>query len=453
MDELDFMNQIIDRALSLFGRKSLNRTMQQNVRIYKDAYEQKERLNFTAIFATALANKAVNDSTMVIRDSGGKVSRKSEWLENGLSKAWRDSKHFVTQALGKGGKLLIPYVSNGCAYVDVIDQSRMVITDIRGDEITGATILADIGSTDGRIYYRFADYVLLGNTHIIRNRATTDSGAEVSLETVDEWADIQPEITISGVDHILFGYLKCPQDSREDKQLMGVPITHGAEEVIRDAYTCLADIRREYSLKKSFVGADNRLFGKDEKLPENGLFKRFRTSGLKDGDFWQIYDPAIRDSAYLARFQQLCGLMESAVGVSPGILTEPRTANATATEIKSANAATFAMVDAIRTNIETAFNQVAYALDALGEYYGATPAGAFGDWQIIWDWDMSMMESSEETFNQLSELESRGLILPERLVSWVTGMDMDEAKKEVDTAKSLEPETVDSLLAEPPEGE
>jgi hypothetical protein len=71
-----------------------------------------------------------------------------------------------------------------------------------------------------------------------------------------------------------------------------------------------------------------------------------------------------------------------------------------------------------------------------------------GDWQIIWDWDMSMTEASTETFTQLSELESRGLILPERLVSWVTGMNLEEAKAEVDAAKALQPGAVDELLME-----
>ena len=59
-----------------------------------------------------------------------------------------------------------------------------------------------------------------------------------------------------------------------------------------------------------------------------------------------------------------------------------------------------------------------------------------------------MMESSTETFTQLSELESRGLILPERLVAFVTGMNLEEAKAEVDAAKALQPGTIDSLLTE-----
>lgn len=440
------ISQVWTHVLSLFGRKSLNTAAQRNAQTYRDEYERTERVNFTAIFAESLANKAVSDSTMAVRDGAGDPSRKAEWLEDGLNKVWNKNKPLLSQTLGKGGKVLVPRVWDGKALVDAIDQSRMAITAMRGDEITGATLLADIGHKDNRVYYRFADYILDGTTHTIRNRATTANGGEVELSTIPEWEDIPQEIVITGVEHILFGYLKCPKGNRKDKQIIGVPITYGSEDVERQLHECMADIRREYDLKKSFVGADDRLFGKDNKLPENGLFKKFKGSGLKDGDFWQVYDPAIRDSAYLSRFQQLCGLMESSVGVSPGILTEPRTANATATEIKAANKATFDMVAAIRANVEEAFRQTAYALDVLGEFFGATPAGAMGDWQIQWDWDMSMMEASTETFNQLSELESRGLILPERLVAWATGMSMEEAKAEVEKAQSRQMQTVDVLL-------
>lgn len=445
---MNLFAEIWGRVLLLFGRKEMDKTAQSRSRNYKSEYEQTEKINFTAIFAGYLASRAVSDSTMSVKDGSGNDTRRSEWLADGLEKVWGRNKMLVSQALGKGGKVLVPYVQDGRPNVDIIDQSRMVITAMRGDEIVGATLMADIGSKDGRVYYRFADYRLEGTVHTIRNRATTDNGGEVELSILPEWENIQPEIIINGAEHILFGYLKCPQDSREDKQIMGVPITYGADDVMRDLHTCLADIRREFSLKKSFVGADDRLFDKNQQLPENGLFKRFRGSGLKNGDFWEIFDPAIRESSYLARFQQLCSLLESTVGVSPGILTEPRTASATATEIKAANAATFSMVDAIRENIEAAFNQTAYALDVLAEVYGATPAGSMGDWQIIWDWDTSMMESSTESFNHLSELESRGLILPERLVAWTTGMSLEEAKKEVAEAKALQPQTVDVLLQE-----
>lgn len=443
---MSVINTIWDYVLSLFSRKSVDKHMQASSAQHKAEYEAVEKINFTSIFASSLANKAVSDSIMTVKDASGGDSRRSDWISEGLTKAWSKNKVLVSQALGKGGKLLVPYVQNGRAYVDIIDQSRMMITAMQGDEITGAMLMADIGSLDGKVYYRFADYSLENGVHTIRNTATTDKGGAVSLDILPQWAEIQEEIVISGVEHILFGYLKCPTDSREDKQIMGVPVTYGGDEVVRDLHNCLRDMRREYDLKKSFVGADDRMFGKDNKLPDNGLFKKFKQTGLKDGQFWEIFDPVIRDSAYLSRFQQLCGLLESIVGVSPGILTKVERTYVTDDEIKQQNSDTFALVSAIRENIEAAFRQTAYALDVLAEFFGTTPAGGMGDWQILWDWDLSMLESSTETFNQLSELESRGLILPERLVSWTTGMSMEEAKQEVEAAKALQTGTVDTLL-------
>lgn len=61
---------------------------------------------------------------------------------------------------------------------------------------------------------------------------------------------------------------------------------------------------------------------------------------------------------------------------------------------------------------------------------------------------MSMMESSTETFVQMSELESRGLILPERLNAWVTGQSEEAAKKEIELAKSQQFSAMDNLLTD-----
>ena len=435
-------------VLSLFNKRSIDEFADRRDEHYKQRFENTARISFESIFANALAIKAVSDSGFSVKDSAGKDSRRSKWIEEGLKQIWKRNVAVVSQALGKGGKVLIPYVINGRPYVDAIEQSRMVISATRGTEITSATFWEDTANIGGKLYYRFADYTLADGVHTIRNRVTNENGAEVPMEMVPEWASISPEIAINGVDHLLFGYLKCPKDSREDNQVRGVPITYGSGEIIQDLYTCLDDMKREYRLKQTFVGADDRLFGKDKNLPAGGLFKKFQQSGLKDGAFWEVYDPAIRDSSYMVRYNQLCALLESSIGVSPGILTEPRTANATATEIKAANAATFSMINSIRQNIESAFEQLAYALDVLAEFSGATPGGDLGNYQITWDWDMSMMESSTETFVQMSELESRGLILPERLNAWVTGQSEEAAQKEIELAKSQQFSAMDNLLTD-----
>ena len=183
---MSIFDSIWKAVLTLFGKKELDSTAQSNNKIFKAEYERTERINFTSIFANSLSNKAVTDSTMTVKDAAGKDSRRSEWIGEGLQKVWSKNKVVVAQVLGKGGKVFVPYVQNGKPYVDVIDQSRMVITAMRGDEITGATLMADIGNVDGKVYYRFADYELIGNTHTVRNRATTDRGSDVELSIVPE---------------------------------------------------------------------------------------------------------------------------------------------------------------------------------------------------------------------------------------------------------------------------
>lgn len=446
---MNLLSQIWQAILNRFGKKSIDKRSEDNNEKYSDRYKDITKISFDAIFASALAIRSVSDSAFAIADANGNTSRRTEWLSDVLENVWTKNKDTVSQALGTGGKVFVPYIADGKGYVDIVDQGRMRISAMRGDEIASATIMAERAKVNGNTYYRFVDYTLDGTTHTILTRVTTASGAEVPIDTVKAWANIVPEIVIENVDHVLFGYLKCPRDNREDKQVYGVPITYGCDQTKQDLHQCLEDIRVEFEEKKVFIAADSRLFDKNNKLSEKRVFKKFNSTGLKENNcFWEVFDPAIRESSYFARLDQLSAQLESEVGVSPGILTEPRTANATATEIKQANYGTFAMVDSIRTNIEAAYNQLAYALDVLCEYFGITPAGARGDFAITFDWDMSMLESSAETFSQLSELESRGLILPERLVAWVTGMTLEDARKEVEAAKALQEPKIETFDVE-----
>lgn len=430
------MNSLFSRIwafiLGIFGKKSIDRITEQKNINYSQLYENEKRISFEAIMSTALSNRALSDSHLHISDGSNKQNRTTEWLNEIVETFWKDKVDIVSQALGKGGKVFVPYIVNGKGHVDVVDHTRMRITRMESGKICDCTILAEMIQKNDRWYYRFVDYTMDGTTQYIRTRITSQTGAPVALNFIEQWADIESEITIENTTQALIGYLKCPQDSRKDEQIYGVPITYGSEKIIGQLQETLKDMEREFRTKKAFVGADERLFGKDNMLPDE-IFKKFNSlGGLNGNDFWQVFDPAFRDSSYLARFHMLCGLLEQSVGVSAGILTEPKTAGATATEIKASQFATYTMVNAIRENIETAMDDVVYALDVLGDAFGVIPSG--DEYKIDYDWDTSAVESTQETFQQLSELQQRNLITAERLVAWVTGLTFDEAKAEVETA-------------------
>ncbi|MEA5059369.1 MAG: hypothetical protein VB049_04955 [Candidatus Pelethousia sp.] len=441
------LNKLWDWIKKLFGKTPIAEDDNSDK---ARSYEDTTRVSVTAIFADALAKKVVTDSDIIVTALNGKESRRSEWIGVGIKKIIRRLRRAVTQALGKGGAVLVPCVINGVAHVDIIGHDRLVISRMEGGKITSATILAATAKVGDKKYFRWQDYTVEGESHTMRVRVTNEQGAEVGLDAVPEWANITPEIVTQGVDRALFAYLKSPKSSRKDADIYGEPITYGCNDLMERFHKCLEDIDREYDLKKAFVGADERLFGKGEKLPPGGLFKKFAAAvAVADKPFWELFDPAIRDSSYFNLYNLLCAMLEKAVGTSRGILTEPTsTAGATATEIRAALYDTYVMVSSIRENIESAFADLAYALDVLAESFGATPSGARGDYLLAYDWDLSMLESSSETFTQLSELESRGLILPERLTAWVTGDSKEEALKEIEEAQARVQARAVSAIAE-----
>lgn len=448
------LQQFIQWVKDLYGRITGQRTQKELRRgeVHKLAYEDDTKTNFTAIFANAIASKAISDSTMTIADANGGNSRRSDFIDMCLKAPWNGLKKTVDTALGKGGVFLVPYVSNGRVYISAVDQTYCDVLDVDGDgNILAIAIKAETAQVEQKFYTRTMYITLSNGVLTIEQKAVDRFGEVVPLDTVPAWADIEELHDIANVEKIPVAYLRCPKSDRMGDTFYGVPITYGCGETIEQIMECLSQIRQEYTLKKAFVGADEFLFGKDNTLPDDGLFKMFQGAGGLNGQpFWEIYDPAFRDSAYYNRFHELCAQLEREVGTSKGILTEPNTAAATATEIKAANKATFDIVSDIRKNIEACFDILAYAVDIYAEHYGLTPMGNTGDYTVTFDWDFSMIESSEETFSQYSELQSRGLITGARLVALATGMSMDEAQVEVEAAqKEQEPVVEEPDTLEP----
>ena len=116
------------------------------------------------------------------------------------------------------------------------------------------------------------------------------------------------------------------------------------------------------------------------------------------GKLWEVYDPAIRDSAYYNRLLHLYELLEKQVGTSRGILTEPLSRGATATEIKAGMYDTYSIISDMRIAIEHGMDRLVYAMDVLANMYSLAP---MGDYELSFDWSYSMIESSQESFNQL----------------------------------------------------
>lgn len=403
---------------------------------YAVQYENINNINFNAIFSNKLANYTVSDSTLNIE---GKNAR-AELLSLTGNSMWKKAKKITSMAYGYGGVFLVPYVKGKKLFYTIVPQNRVTIDSTEGDLITGVTILAErkeitrgIGQT--KTYIRWTNYRLEPREDgtyngIIEQKFSDETGEEIPAP--DFWQNIMIKQTISGVDRALLGFIKSPINNRKTNDKYGVPITYGCDDTIREIKETMKQLLDEFRLKKTFVGVDATLFKTDAKnnitsLPDDGLFKKLNST---NDDFFQIYDPAFR--SYTERLQELYKRLEDEIGTSRGIITEVQTQNATATEIRRTMYDTFCLVDAMRENIEKGLEDFFYACNVLANAYNLS---AQGEYQVLFDWDYSLLQDSQETFNQMMIGLNNGITKKVEVRQWLnpneTLKESEEAIKDI----------------------
>lgn len=436
------MKNIWESILKMFEQKSetTNKEYRANDR-YAEEYKAIDEINFTAIFANKIANYVVNDSTVEVLGS-----KRADYLNDIMEDVWKKIKKPTDIALGTGAVALVPYTMFDRVYYKVVEQNRISINEMHGDLITKATILADRKSIQNGsrtdTYVRWTDYVVKSNTLTIRELFTDEYGKLIKRPSF--WEHIQEEQVVHNVDRVPFGFIKSPKNNRTTNDKFGVPITYGAERTIKEIKEVLKQIVREYDTKQAFVGADVKMF-KDGKLPDTGLYTTFRAENKDGSPFWQIFDPSIRESSFFARLEELYTRLEKEVGTSSGILTETKSVNATATEIKASKYDTFTIVDDMRSNIENGIYNFLKAVDVIANINKYAP---MGDWELNFDWDYGLIESTEAQFNQLVIGLDKGVIAPEELRMFIKPTEtLEEALERVEAINDKNP-SIDSLLGE-----
>ena len=420
---------------------------------YAETYEDINAENVTATISNALASKVFGDSTMTIDGAG----KRADMLREVLGALWEDDLPWITaQAFGKGGMVLVPMVTGGAVTITAVNQERLFILARSGKRATSAALLAEVAEINNEQYHRWIEYTLTPNgAQVMRTIVADSSGVSVPFSVVPAWATIEPEVTIGGTDRLLIAFLKCPRDNRTERKAYGVPVTYGAEREIMEAVEHFAIYRREYILTRPMLGLDASLWRSkaDQSAASIATIDQIKRT-VQDSDtpfipvdtpvmstsgIWQYYAPTIRQEAMEARLQSLYRRVEKACSLSQGILTERQTLSyANKDEVRAAQYDTFAVLAAMRKNISAAVDDLAYAVDVLAERFGLTPSGARGSYEIAFDWDYSMIESTEQSYAQLSDLQTRGGIKLARLAAWVTGDTEDEAQAEIDEAKEID---------------
>ena len=408
---------------------------------YATEYEKIDDINFNAMFSNKLANYVINDSNINIDGDNART----ELLNNVTQSMWKKFKKIISMAFGYGGAIIVPYVKGGKIYYSVVPQSRLTIDMTEGEDITGATILAEKKVIQGTIgtttYLRWTNYQVKNGNITITQQFSDEEGKKIP--TPDFWKNIQEKQVITGVEKVLFGFIKSPINNRKTDDKYGVPITYGCDATILEIKDTMKQLYREYKLKEVFVGADVTMFNGKDALPVNGLFKKVDSG---EDSFFEVFDPAFRP--YTDRLEELYRRLEHEIGTSAGILSQVNTQNATATEIKRSMYDTYTIVDDMRSNIEKAMNDFEYSANILANAYNLSPQG---EYEISFDWDYSLLEDSQETFSQLVVAQGKGIVSDAEVRQWLKPTEtMEESEKAIEEIRATQP-SVEQLVGNTPE--
>lgn len=320
--------------------------------------------------------------------------------------------------LAKGGMFFKPFYSNGKIKISCIHADKFIPVkfDSTG-ELLGAIFIDQI--IKGNDIYTRLEYNDLNDTTItIKNIAyKTDKnnsdtlGTKTSLALIPEWKDIQEQTTIENVDRLLGGYFKIPIANPVDNtSLIGVPIFANAVEILKEIDKQFSRTLWEYEGSELALDVDVTAFEKDQDgnydLPK-GKERLFRMIDLGDETQWNVFSPAIRDTALFNGLNEWLRQAESQCGLSFGVISKETSIAKTATEINSSKQDYYVTVSDIQGALQTALEDLVYGIDTLMTLYNI-PHKTEPD--ISFDWDDSILVDSEKKQTQALVEKNAGLI-------------------------------------------
>ena len=350
----------------------------------------------------------------------------------------------------KGGLVFKPYVKNEQIYTDFVQEG--LFYPISFDD-TGRIISIVFSSqkTEGNyIYTRLEYHRLEGTDYYISNTAyksnnNSSLGKEINLSEVPEWKSIEKEVKIENVEKPLFAYYKPPIANNVDtKSPLGISVFAKAVNLIKDADEQYGRVMWEYEGSEKAVYASTealkprkeiirdeegkRINWETPKLKDR-LFRAIDLDGKNGEGFFEDYSPEIRDEAFWRGLNKILERIEFNVGLAYGTLSEPAFSDKTATEIKTSKQRSYVTVSRMQENLQTALEDLIYAMDVLTTLYSLAPIGTY---QASFEWGDSVLTDTQvEQTIQMQEV-GQGLRSKLRYIMWRYGLTEQQAQEELD---------------------
>jgi len=439
---------------------AISSDMVNALQLWTQMYENKapwlskdiKSLNLPAAIASEIA-RAVTIEMRV--DVSG--SPRADFLNAQLAPVIDKLREQVEKCCAKGGMMMKPYVRNGEIDVDFIqaDQFFPVSFDNKG-KITSAVFVDQ--RTVGQDYYtRLEAHAITPQGCLIRNlayKSTTRDflGSPVPLTAVSDWADLQPEALITGIDRPLFAYFRYPMANNIDANSpLGVSCYSRAASgdtcLIQQADEQWSNLLWEFESGQRALYADVLAFEKKTDgtviLPQKRLYRALNGSsniGDNPEGLFHEWTPTLREQNILNGLDAILRKIEFACGLAYGTLSNPATVDKTATELKMSNQRSYATISDTQKALKNALDDLLYAMDIWATLDKLAPKGTYS---AVYDFDDSIVIDKDLQFQQDMRLVNAGLMSKVEFRMRNFGEDEATAKKKIADVQAEQPKETD----------
>ena len=412
----------------------------------KEGEETVKSLNLPALICSEIARQVVLEMKCTItgtdkdENGNGIPNERSEYLAAEYEKLQDVLRLKLEQGCAAGGMVIKPYpnTDDGHIYFDYAMDWSIYPMGFDDDGYLSDVIIPDTYKEGNEYFTRLERHKVTPKGIEITQRAfkstTPDSlGQEVSLESVERWAALQPRTTVQNTDGVLFGWYKVANANNIDLDCpLGASAFAKAVELIKEADLQYSRLLWEYKGSELAVDVDPTAL-----MPKQGgqgydipaLDKRlFRAVDTGADDTYNVFAPPIRDASLVNGLNQIMMKIEDLVGLARGTLSDANIIERTATELKIVKQRSYATVADNQKALERCLKDVVRVMDKYATLYNLAPEG---DYEVSFEWDDSIITDMAEQLQQRLLLMNSGIISRAEMRQWYFGETKDQADEAI----------------------
>lgn len=380
-------------------------------------------------------------------------SPRARWLDGECEAFWqRKMERAVVSAFLTGDCIVVPSWNGRNIQNVIVPADEFEVLEHFGDEITACAYVLDRKEKGGCTYRLMQAIELVpyeaagGRAYANRYRlfvARNDSLNGGSLDDFPEWRDrFEQEWHIPNVDRLLIGRMRSTaMDPTDVNSIKGAPICFGAGEPIAEIRHLLSKMSAEFDLSEKAIMADKRLFKREWRngetttvLPRGRERVFMEVMGHSAEMPIKEWSPDIRYRAYIEAIDKQEQLVERAVGVSPGLISNGNDQNyQNVDNVRKGQQRTIGFIEKARRSADRMMDDLTYAWDVLANFYGITP---MGQWELRRDWSTEYVETFSDQQNAILAGNAIGATDAVDYRVWLYGESEEKAKERVAEIKS-----------------